>query len=56
MSDAVKMMTATPARILGLSDKKGELAVGRDADMVMFDKDINIAMTIINGRVVYTKP
>jgi len=56
LSDAVKMMTATPARILGLSDKKGELAVGRDADLVLFDNDINIAMTIINGRIVYTKP
>jgi len=56
LSDAVKMMTTTPARILGLSDKKGELAVGRDADLVLFDNDINIAMTIINGRVVYTKP
>jgi len=56
LSDAVKMMTATPARILGLSDKKGELAVGRDADLVLFDDDINIAMTIINGSVVYTKP
>lgn len=53
--DAVKMVTATPARILGLSDRKGELAVGKDADIVLFDDDINIAMTIINGEIVYQK-
>lgn len=51
--DAVKMMTATPARILGVSDKKGELAVGKDADIIIFDSNINIAMTMIKGRIVY---
>jgi N-acetylglucosamine-6-phosphate deacetylase len=53
LTDAVKMMTATPARILGVSDKKGELAVGKDADIIIFDSNINIAMTMIKGRVVY---
>ena len=51
--DAIKMMTATPARILGVSDKKGELSVGKDADIVIFDGNINIFTTIIGGRIVY---
>jgi len=51
--DAIKMMTATPARILGVSDKKGELSVGKDADIVIFDEDINVSMTIVKGKVVY---
>jgi N-acetylglucosamine-6-phosphate deacetylase len=55
LSDAVKMMTATPARISGVSDKKGDITIGKDADIVIFDKDINIAMTIIKGRIVYTR-
>ena len=53
--DAVKMMSSTPARILGISDKKGELATGKDADIVIFDNDINVSMTMVNGRVVYGK-
>lgn len=53
--DAIKMMTATPARILGVSDKKGELAVGKDADIVIFDNNINITTTIIKGIVVYDR-
>jgi N-acetylglucosamine-6-phosphate deacetylase len=51
--DAVKMITTTPARILGITDKKGELAVGKDADIVIFDNNINVALTMIRGRVVY---
>jgi N-acetylglucosamine-6-phosphate deacetylase len=53
--DAVKMITSTPARILGISEKKGELAVGKDADIVIFDNNINVTMTMIKGRVVYEK-
>lgn len=50
---AVKMMTATPARIMGLQDKIGELVVGKSGDLVIFDDRICIATTIIKGRVVY---
>jgi N-acetylglucosamine-6-phosphate deacetylase len=53
--DAVKMITSTPARILEISDKKGALAAGKDADIVLFDSNINIQMTIVNGRVVYNR-
>jgi N-acetylglucosamine-6-phosphate deacetylase len=50
---AVKMITATPARIMGVQDKIGELVVGKSGDLVIFDDRINIATTIIKGRVVY---
>jgi N-acetylglucosamine-6-phosphate deacetylase len=53
--DAIKMMTATPARILKISDKKGALAAGKDADIVLFNKNIEIEMTIIKGRIVYNR-
>ncbi len=53
--DAVKMMTQTPARIAGLLDKKGTLEVGKDADIVLFDKDINIALTMVHGDIKYQK-
>ncbi len=55
VKDAVKMMTATPAKIMGVADKKGSIEVGKDADMVLFDKDINLHTTIIGGRIVYSQ-
>ena len=52
--DAVRMMTSTPARIAGVADRKGTLAKGKDADIVIFDGKINIETTIIGGKVVHT--
>lgn len=53
LMDAVRMITSTPARIMKVADKKGSLAEGKDADILIFDKDIKIKKTIIMGRVVY---
>lgn len=53
--DAVKMATITPARIMGVHDKKGELAVGKDADIVIYDEEIQIEKTIVQGSIVYDK-
>jgi N-acetylglucosamine-6-phosphate deacetylase len=55
LTDAVKMLTATPARIMGLAETKGSLVAGKDADIVIFDRDITIDTTIVNGRIVYNK-
>ena len=55
LADAVRMITSTPARIMKLSDKIGSLAEGKQADIVVFDHDINIKMTVIKGNVVYTR-
>ena len=54
LSDAVMMMTWTPASILGIQDRKGSLAVGLDADLVIFDEKINIHNTIVAGKVIYS--
>lgn len=53
LTDAVKMITATPARILGLQHLYGSLATGNMADIVIFDENINIRRTIIGGKTVY---
>ena len=53
LQKAIQMITATPARIAGVSDKKGSIAAGKDADIVLFDEDIHVAMTMIKGRIIY---
>lgn len=53
--DAVKMMTETPATILQVQDRKGSLMVGKDADIVLFDEQINIDLTMVKGRIIYKK-
>lgn len=45
---AVKMITEVPANILGIN--KGVIAKGRDADIVVFDDDINIERIFVGGN------
>ena len=49
ISDAVRMMTATSARILGLP-AKGRLAPGCDADVILFDDNVNVSRVFIGGK------
>lgn len=53
--DAIKMMTITPARIAGVHQHKGSLVPGKDADIVIFDDQINIKATLVGGRVVHNR-
>lgn len=42
LAEAVRMTSETPARIMGIYDRKGSLAVGKDADIVMMDDSLTI--------------
>ena len=50
---AVKMMTATPAKNIGMFSKKGSLSTGKDADIIIFDDDINVSTVIVGGEVTF---
>jgi len=47
VEEAVKMITYVPAKIMGLN--KGELASGKDADIIVFDDDINVSDVFVMG-------
>lgn len=53
IQDAVKMATLNPARVMGIEKEKGLLAKGKNADIVVFDDNINIFLTMIEGKIVY---
>ena len=50
ITDAVRMMTANPARFMGIADRKGSIAPGKDADIVIFDDDIRVSHVLVAGR------
>ena len=52
LSDAVRMTSETPARIMGIYDRKGSLATGKDADIVMMDHNLEIKGVWSMGRAV----
>ena len=49
LTEAVKMLTVNPARAMGLS-AKGDLVPGMDADIVIFDSDINVKGVFVLGE------
>jgi len=55
IQDAIKMATLNPAKVIGVDEKKGSLARGKDADLVVFDKNINILTTVVKGKVVFSR-
>lgn len=48
--DAVRMMTATPARIMKVDDKIGSIAPGKNADLIIFDDQINVKQVMLKGK------
>ena len=52
---AVSATASNPAKVLGIDDRKGTLAVGKDADLVVLDQDRSVWATIIGGRITYRK-
>ena len=49
LEEAVKMASFVPARILGIDAQRGSLAVGKAADIVLFDEEICVHRTIVGG-------
>lgn len=52
MEDACRMVSETPARIMKISDRKGTLEKGKDADIMMFDANIDLCFVMAMGKVI----
>lgn len=55
LTEAVRMITETPARILGVEDKKGSLRRRKDADIVVFDEELEVYLTVVEGDIKYNR-
>lgn len=53
LGEAVATVTIRPAALLGLDKQKGTIAPGYDADLVLLTPDLQPALTIVNGEIVY---
>ena len=52
LADAVRMASETPARIMGVYDRKGSLQKGKDADIIVMDDDLKIRAVWAMGRLI----
>lgn len=56
LPDAVRMGSLSPARVLGIDHRKGMIAPGYDADLVLLDTDLAPLASWVAGRCVYARP
>lgn len=52
MADACRMISETPANIMGVADRKGTIQNGKDADIIFFDAEQQLKFVMQMGRVV----
>jgi len=51
--DIVAMASSVPAKVINMDSNKGSLDVGYDADVVIFNDDIDVFFTIVEGKIMY---
>jgi N-acetylglucosamine-6-phosphate deacetylase len=54
LHDAVKMAAENPARVLNIFSQKGSIAVGKDADLVVLNDELDVVLTIRGGEIVFS--
>ena len=50
INDAIRMASLSPAKAIGINGHKGSIEIGKDADMILIDKDINVLGTMVMGE------
>ncbi len=51
LEDALTLITSNPAKRTGIFASKGSLEVGKDADLIIFDKHLEIDTVIARGQI-----
>lgn len=52
---AIQMASYNPAKSIGIENKKGSIEPGKDADIIILNKNLETELTMIAGKVVYRR-
>ncbi|MBO0961626.1 N-acetylglucosamine-6-phosphate deacetylase [Neobacillus sp. MM2021_6] len=55
IEEAIEMASVNPAKQLNVFDRKGSIAVGKDADLVILDENLDVFMTFCRGKLSYKR-
>jgi N-acetylglucosamine-6-phosphate deacetylase len=55
LSRVIRMATLNPATVIGVADRKGKIAPGFDADLVVLAPDFEVEMSFVAGELVYRR-
>lgn len=52
LKEAVQMASLNPARAIGIDKRKGSIEIGKDADIIAFDENLNVSFTMVEGNII----
>lgn len=52
--EAVALASLNPAKLINMSNTKGSIEIGKDADLIIFDEALKVEMTISEGKIIYS--
>ena len=55
LEEISKMASQNPAKALGIFDRTGSLDLGKTADIVLLDDNLDVVMTLVDGKIAYLK-
>jgi N-acetylglucosamine-6-phosphate deacetylase len=55
LEDVVHMASINPAKQLNVYDRKGSITVGKDADFVILDRDLEVELTVCRGSIAFQR-
>jgi N-acetylglucosamine-6-phosphate deacetylase len=55
LTEAIEMASVNPAKQLNVFDRKGSIGIGKDADIVILDDNMDVFMTFCRGTLAYQK-
>ena len=50
LPQASRLVSLTPATLMGMEEKTGSIAVGKDADLVVMDTQLNVRQVYVQGE------
>ncbi len=51
--EAVALASLNPARLINIDKSKGSIKIGKDADLIIFDEELKVELSIAGGKVIY---
>jgi len=51
--DAVALASLNPARLINMDNSKGSIKIGKDADLIIFDEELKVDLSISGGKTIY---
>ncbi|MDD4835471.1 MAG: N-acetylglucosamine-6-phosphate deacetylase [Lutispora sp.] len=52
--EAVALASLNPAKLIHMDNSKGSIKLGKDADVIIFDEELNVDLSIAGGKVIYS--